>query len=243
MIENAKGRVFTYAIDDSAADLIAKSIKLHADRVDFCALTIGSIERVDFPIPGMFSVYNALAAISAMLLLGFDIDRIAEALPVCGGVKGRAEVVPTNRDFTVLIDYAHTPDALANIIKAARGFAQGRVVTLFGCGGDRDSKKRPLMGAIAAELSDFVFVTSDNPRTEEPGAIIEDILKGMEGTKTPHIVVENRREAIGRALESLESGDVLILAGKGHETYQLVGEEKRHFDEREVVAELLREEA
>ena len=136
-----------------------------------------------------------------------------------------------------MIDYAHTPDALENIIIAANAFTDGRVVTLFGCGGDRDRIKRPIMGGIAAKHSDFVVVTSDNPRTEEPVAIINEILSGMAGTTTPFRVIENRRDAIYWALENAKPGDVLILAGKGHETYQIFGKEKRHFDEREVIAD------
>jgi len=240
MIGNASGAVSTYAVLKDDADFVGKSIKLSSDRVDFCVLTIGNLVRVVLPIPGMFSVYNALAVISAAALLGFDVERVASILQTCGGVKGRAEVVPTGKDFTILIDYAHTPDALSNIIGAARGFAQGRVVTLFGCGGDRDRKKRPMMGDIAARLSDFVVVTSDNPRTEEPGEIISEILSGMENTATPYRVIENRREAIFWAIENSLASDILILAGKGHETYQIFGREKRHFDEREVVAEALR---
>jgi len=236
MARASAGPVFTYAVDDGAADLVGKSVRLLADRVDFCALMIGSINRVELRIPGKFSVYNALAVLSAATLLGIDIESATAALKTCGGVKGRAEVVPTGMDYTVLIDYAHTPDALENIIKAALGFARGRVVTLFGCGGDRDKKKRPLMGAIAAMYSDFVVVTTDNPRTEQPAAIIEEILAGMRETKTPYTVIENRREAIHWALGSLAAGDVLILAGKGHETYQVLGREKVHFDEREIVA-------
>jgi UDP-N-acetylmuramoyl-L-alanyl-D-glutamate--2,6-diaminopimelate ligase len=237
MIGSSAGTVVTYAAGDNAADFVAKSIKLHADKVDFCVLTIGNLIRVELPIPGTFSVYNALAVISASVTLGLDIQQVAAALGLCSGVKGRAEVVPSRGDFTVLIDYAHTPDALENIISAAKGFAQGRVVTLFGCGGDRDRLKRPRMGGVAVELSDFVVVTSDNPRTEEPGAIISEILKGMEGTKTPYQVIENRRDAIKWALGNAEPGDVLILAGKGHETYQILGKDKVDFDEREVVAE------
>ena len=237
MIENSDRPVFTYAVNDGNADLVAKNVSLQSDRVDFSALTIGSLNRVKLGIPGMFSVYNALSVISTALLMGFDIERIITALQTCKGVKGRAEVVPIGRDFTVLIDYAHTPDALENIIKASRVSVRGRLVTLFGCGGDRDRKKRPVMGRIAAELSDFVIVTSDNPRTEKPGAIIDEILSGMEGTTTPYKVVENRREAIYWALENAQKDDVLILAGKGHETYQIFGKEKRHFDEREVIAE------
>ena len=237
MLRNAAGRTLTFAVTDGAADLVAKSIKLHSDRVGFCALTIGRISRFELRIPGMFSVYNALAVISAAMLLDIDIECITDALSKCGSVKGRAEVVPSGTGFTVLIDYAHTPDALENITGAVRATTLGRVVTLFGCGGDRDKLKRPLMGAIAAKNSDFVVVTSDNPRTEVPGAIINDILAGMEGTKTPYRVIENRREAIHWALENSKPGDVLILAGKGHETYQIFGKEKTHFDEREVVAE------
>jgi len=237
MIKNSAGPVFTYAVNDYAADLVGKSVRLQADRVDFCVLAIGSLNRIELKIPGMFSVYNGLAVISAAMLLGFDIESVVAVLQTCDGVMGRAEVVPTNRGFTVLIDYAHTPDALENIIKAVRSSAKGRVVTLFGCGGDRDRKKRPLMGAIAAQYSDFVIVTSDNPRTEAPGVIINDIVAGMEDYGDSYRVIEKRRDAIFWALENSEPGDVLILAGKGHETYQIIGKDKNHFDEREIVAE------
>ena len=237
MLENAKCPALTYAVKNGNADLVAKNIKLYSDRVDFSALAIGSLNRVELAIPGMFTVYNALAVISATLLLGFDIERIVAFLQTCKGVKGRAEVLPIGQDYTVMIDYAHTPDALENIITAFRSFSNGRIVTLFGCGGDRDKTKRPIMGGIAAKHSDYVIVTSDNPRTEEPGEIIEQILEGMKDTTTPYCVIENRREAIYWALENSKPGDVLILAGKGHETYQIFGKEKIHFDEREVVAE------
>jgi len=239
MINSAMGDVFTYAVNDVSADLVGKDVKLYSDRVSFCALTIGNLLRLDVHIPGMFTVYNVLSVVSAALLLGLDIDTVTSALPLCEGVKGRAEVVPTGRDFTILIDYAHTPDALEKIICAARSSVSGRVVTLFGCGGDRDSSKRPVMGSVAAKYSDFVIVTSDNPRTEQPGEIIKDILVGMEGTNTPYEVIENRREAINWIINNARSGDVIILAGKGHETYQIIGKEKLHFDEREVVAEAL----
>jgi len=231
--------VMTYSVKDDAADLIAKNIKLKMDRVEFCALMIGSINKTILKIPGMFSVYNALAAMSAARLLGIEIEHAAAVMQACEAVKGRTEVVPTGSDFTVLIDYAHTPDALENIIQTVRGFTKGRVITLFGCGGDRDRKKRPLMGAIAVKLSDVTVITSDNPRTEEPGAIIKNILTGIEDTKASYRVIENRRDAIHWALENAQTGDVLILAGKGHETYQICGKEKTHFDEREIVAEYL----
>ncbi|MCL2151377.1 MAG: UDP-N-acetylmuramoyl-L-alanyl-D-glutamate--2,6-diaminopimelate ligase [Oscillospiraceae bacterium] len=233
----ARGSVMTYSIIDNSANLVGKCIKLGMDKVAFCALTIGKLIRTELRIPGVFSVYNALAALSAAMLLGIDIESAASVLQTCEGVKGRAEVVPTGKDFTVLIDYAHTPDALENIIQTSRGFARGRVITLFGCGGDRDRKKRPLMGAVAARLSDIAIVTSDNPRTEDPSEIIKDILSGLENVKTLCKVIENRRDAICWALDNAQPGDVLILAGKGHETYQIASDGKRRFDEREVVKE------
>ncbi len=157
------------------------------------------------------------------------------------GVKGRIEVVPTDTDFTVIIDYAHSPDGLENIITSLREIAKKRVVTLFGCGGDRDKTKRPKMGKIAAELSDFCVVTSDNPRSENPSAIIDDILEGMKGISTPYVVVGGRKEAIRWALEHAEKDDIILLAGKGHETYQILPTGTIHFDEREVVAEILKD--
>jgi len=237
MIKNSAGPVITYAIKNSSADLVGKDIKLQADKIDFCVISVGSINRVELSIPGMFSVYNALASIASAVILGFDIDEITPALRTYEGVKGRAEVIPTGHDFTVLIDYAHTPDALRNIITAVRGYTHGRVVTVFGCGGDRDKAKRPLMGQIATELSDFTIITSDNPRTEEPGSIIDDIVSGISDLNSSYKTLENRREAICLALDTLEAGDVLVIAGKGHETYQILGKEKVQFDDREVVAE------
>jgi len=236
MIEKSAGPVISYAVKDASADLVGKDIKLQADRIEFCILAVGSINRIELPIPGMFSVYNSLAAISAAISLGFEIESISPTLQSFEGVKGRAEVIQTGHDFTVLIDYAHTPDALQNIIKAVREFAKGRVITVFGCGGDRDKTKRPLMGQIATELSDYVVVTSDNPRTESPGAIIADIVSGIPEENTEYTVIENRHDAICAALDMLLPDDVLIIAGKGHETYQILGKEKIHFDDREAVA-------
>ena len=237
MIENSKGPVMSFAVNDITADIVGKDIKLQADKTEFCAIAVGSINRVELPIPGMFSVYNALASIASSILLGFDIDIIAPTLKSYEGVKGRAEVVPTGCDYTVLIDYAHTPDALENIITAVRSYAKNKVVTLFGCGGDRDKTKRPIMGKIASELSDYVVVTTDNPRTEEPQAIIDEIVSGIDEHCDAYKIIENRSKAICWALDNLNSGDVLIIAGKGHETYQILGNKKVHFDDREVVAE------
>jgi len=241
MIENSAGPVLSYAIENSAADLVGKDIKLQADKVDFCVVALGSINRTLLRIPGLFSVYNALASIAAAILSGFDISEITPALQSYEGVRGRAEVIPTGHDFTVLIDYAHTPDALENIITAVQGFAKGKVITVFGCGGDRDKTKRPLMGQIASKLSDFTIVTSDNPRTEDPQEIINDITAGIEGTNAAYKVIVSRNEAICCAIDSLSNDDVLIIAGKGHETYQILGKEKIHFDDREAVAQHLRQ--
>jgi UDP-N-acetylmuramoyl-L-alanyl-D-glutamate--2,6-diaminopimelate ligase len=239
MIGGTACPVFTYSALNDDADLVAKRVRVYPDSVEFCALTMEKIQTIELNIPAMFSVYNAMAALSAGLLLGFELSALAEAMKECTGVKGRVEVVPTGRDFTVIIDYAHTPDALENILRTFKELDRGRVVALFGCGGDRDKTKRPEMGALAAQLSDFVIVTSDNPRTEEPGKIIDDILAGMRETKTPYIIIDNRREAIGWAIRNAKKDDIIILAGKGHETYQTIGREKFHFDEREIVREFL----
>ena len=192
-------------------------------------------------IPGGFMVYNTLGVLAAARALRVPLSDSARVLRRSAHVKGRVEVVPTPGDYTLLIDYAHTPDALENVLTSARGFAQGRVVVLFGCGGDRDRTKRPKMGRIASDLADFVIVTSDNPRTEDPEAIIQEILAGMTDTATPYAVVPDRVAAIRYAMDHARRGDVIILAGKGHETYQIVGREKRHLDEREVVADYIRQ--
>lgn len=231
--------LMTISIKDDAGDLVAKSVKLRGDRVDFYALTTGRLVPMRLMIPGQFSVYNALCVIALGMTQNMDLDEIAEALKEARGVKGRVEVAYSDDRYTMLIDYAHTPDALENVLKAVKGFAQGRTVLLFGCGGDRDRTKRPEMGKIAGELADFVIVTSDNPRTESPGDIIDEIMVGLKGSKTPHKVIEDRRRAIAWAMDNARDGDVIILAGKGHETYQIVGTEKLHMDEREIIAEHL----
>ena len=172
-----------------------------------------------------------------MQALGVPLSDAAKALTECVGVKGRCEVVPLEAPFTVIIDYAHTPDGLKNILSTVCGFADGRVIALFGCGGDRDKTKRPRMGRIAAALSDFVVLTSDNPRTEDPYTILRDVLPAILESRTPFAVIENRREAIGFALHEAKESDVVVLCGKGHETYQEIGTIKYHLDEREVVRE------
>ncbi len=224
----------------SAAELTAKDIFLGADHVEMEVCEGAAQTHLRLGIPGRFTVSNALVALGIARQLGIALSDAVSALETAKGVKGRIEVVPTpNRDFTVLIDYAHTPDGLENVLRSVRDFCKGRVILVFGCGGDRDRKKRPIMGGIAAKYADFAVVTSDNPRTEEPMTIIEDILQGMAGTKTPYIVEENRRLAIRTALREAKKDDIVLLAGKGHETYQILGTEKTHLDEREEVAAAL----
>ena len=238
-LRTAKCPVFTCSAKNNTADLVAKDIRLLPDRVRFCAVRTGELQRVDLGIPGRFSVYNALSALSACLLLGIPLAQAAEALASARGVKGRMETVPTNGDYTVLIDYAHTPDALENALRTVRETAPGRVVAVFGCGGDRDRAKRPMMGKIGTELADFSVITSDNPRTEEPEEIIREILTGVRADKRKYIAIPDRRAAIEYVLTHHRAGDVIVLAGKGHETYQEINHMKHHMDEREIVAEIL----
>jgi len=232
--------VYNYSIEN-AATYTAKNIKISARGVIFDMEHDGKTHKVRLGIPGKFSVYNALCALACVVASGISVERAIEALTFAKGVMGRCETVYTNTDYTVIIDYAHTPDGLENIISTVKEFCEARVITLFGCGGDRDKTKRPIMGRIAGTLSDYCIVTSDNPRTEDPKAIIEDIMVGVNETDCEHIVIENRREAISYALSFAKRGDCVILAGKGHETYQIIGKTKNHFDEREVIAEFLGE--
>ena len=238
IVEGLPCKVLTYAVDNLNSDYTARNVVFSSHGVKY-ELVCDRIGRVDCPIPGRFSVYNSLCAASVALALGIPFEDVIHAIAKSNGVKGRIEVVPTNTDYTVIIDYAHSPDGLENIITSLKEIAEGRVVTVFGCGGDRDRTKRPKMGKIAAELSDFCVVTSDNPRSEEPAKIIEDILAGMQETKTPYQVIENRKEAIAWAMEHAKAKDIILLAGKGHETYQILPEGTIHFDEREVVREVL----
>jgi len=239
LLKDATCKRYFYA-EKAAADLRAEDIILESDYISFTAVTAEERVPVRVNIPGGFMVYNALDALGAVMALGVSLQEAAEALNRVAHVKGRVEVVPTpGKDYTVLIDYAHSPDGMVNVLTSVKGFAKGRTVALFGCGGDRDRTKRPKMGAVAAEIADFVIVTTDNPRTEKPADIIADILPGLEGFDTPYIVVEDRVEAIHWAMDHAEAGDVIVLCGKGHETYQEINHVKHHMDEREIVAEYL----
>ena len=196
--------------------------------------------RVTSPLVGKPHVYNMLAATATALELGYDLDSIVAGLSKCVGAPGRFERVSHPGDFAVVVDYAHTDDALLNTLKTARDLTGGRVITVFGCGGDRDKTKRAPMGRVAGEHSDLVFITSDNPRTEDPLKIIREIEKGVEETGTAFFSVSDRREAIFRAVAAAQAGDVVIIAGKGHEAYQIIGNDKFHFDDREVALEAIR---
>lgn len=224
------------------AQLTASQVELHAEGVGFTAHLAGEEARIALPIPGRFTVYNALTVLGIGAQLGISLAECAQALKFVQGVKGRVEVVPTpTTPYSVLIDYAHTPDGLENVLKSVQDFCKGRVIAVFGCGGDRDPMKRPIMGHIGVSLSDIAIITSDNPRTEEPMAIIRDILKGVKQEDGEYIVMEDRRAAIRKAMDIAEKNDIIILAGKGHETYQDIGGRKYHLDEREEVAAHLAE--
>ena len=224
------------------ADLHAENLELLSDGISFTAVYGSERVEVRLPIPGKFTVYNALSVLGCALQLGVSLSDAAKALLTAKGVKGRVEVVPTpGTDYTVLIDYAHTPDGLENVLSSVKGYCKGRLIAVFGCGGDRDPVKRPIMGQIGVDLSDIAIITSDNPRTEEPGKIIQDILKGVNSTKNNYEINENRPKAIQRAMDIAEKDDIIVLAGKGHETYQEICGVKHHLDEREVVAAYLKE--
>ena len=226
----------------SQSGLHAKNLELLSEGIHFTAILGGEEAAVNLPIPGKFTVYNALTVMGIAKQLGISLTDCAEALKTAQGVKGRVEVVPTpETPYSVLIDYAHTPDGLENVLSSVKDFCKGRVIAVFGCGGDRDPMKRPIMGEIGVKLSDFAVITSDNPRTEDPMAIIEDILKGVKKEHGEYIVIEDRRAAIRYAMDIAKKDDIIVLAGKGHETYQDIGGQKHHLDEREEVSAHLEE--
>ena len=222
------------------ADLYARDVELLSDGTRFTAVYAEQQVQVTLPIPGKFTVYNALTVLGMALQLGIGLEDAAGALATAHGVKGRVGVVPVpGKDYTVLIDYAHTPDGLENVLSSVKSFCKGRLIALFGCGGDRDPIKRPIMGKIGTDIADIAIVTSDNPRTEDPAAIIRDIVAGVDSGKNNYEVIENRVEAIHHAMDIAKKHDIIVLAGKGHETYQEVCGVKHHMDEREIVAQYL----
>jgi UDP-N-acetylmuramoyl-L-alanyl-D-glutamate--2,6-diaminopimelate ligase len=236
-IENIKCRTITYSAISDTADYTAKNILCNENGIKYEFVGVDCISRIQSSLHGRFMISNTLCATSLLLNLGFSIDKIANAIENLKPVKGRGEIVTVPKKYTVMIDYAHTPDGLYNILSSVREITKGRIILVFGCGGDRDKSKRAEMGRIAGELSNYVIVTSDNPRTENPLLIMNDILCGMEKTKSRIAVIENRRQAIEFALSKARKGDTVILAGKGHETYQIIGKEKIPFDERDIIKE------
>lgn len=236
LAEAARCEVITYGMD-TPADVGALDPRLSPLGTQFELNVRGTARAVRTPLAGRHNIYNCLAAAAAAHAVGIDLDSIVGGLEVVVRVDGRLERVPRDCDFTVLVDYAHTPEALQNVLTAVRDLTPGRVICVFGCGGDRDRSKRPKMGAIAADLSDVVVVTSDNPRSEVPEAIIGDILAGIE--RTDVIVEPDRRAAISAAIGLAEAGDVVLLAGKGHETYQEFASGRIDFDDRLVAAEVI----
>ncbi|MDO7905409.1 UDP-N-acetylmuramoyl-L-alanyl-D-glutamate--2,6-diaminopimelate ligase [Paenibacillus sp. JX-17] len=234
--------VITYGLQDHC-DVKALNISISAKGTFFHVDTFRGSADIQLRMVGKFNVYNALAAITAALIENVPLESIKESLERLPGVDGRVEAVDAGQQFAVIVDYAHTPDGLENVLRTVKEFAAGRVITVFGCGGDRDKTKRPIMGRIAAGYSDHVLVTSDNPRTENPDAILSDIEQGLLSEKVPsdrYELIADRRTAIQKAIEMASPNDVVLIAGKGHETYQLIGKEVHPFDDREVAKEAIR---
>ena len=236
---NISCKKITYSTVANDADYTAKSINYKPDGVDYELVSENSINRIKMAIPGKFTVYNSLAAAVALIQLGFSIDDVSSAIKTVKGVKGRAEIVHTNTDYTIVIDYAHTPDGLLNILNTFKDCPKNRLVVLFGCGGDRDKSKRSIMGEIAGHNADYVIVTSDNPRSEDPLSIIKEIVSGMKHIAVPYKIIVNRADAIKFAIDNAQPGDIIVLAGKGHETYQILDYGTIHLDEREIIRDIL----
>lgn len=237
LMDMATCPITTYGIDNNPF-VSARDIIITNSYSDFKMPFNKVIQRIKVDIPGRFTVYNALAAICVSIRLGAGVEDVLVGLENVK-VPGRSEVVPTTRNFTVIVDYAHTPDSLENILKASKVYTKGKIICVFGCGGDRDTAKRPMMGEIAGKLAGYTVITSDNPRSEKPEEIIRQIEEGMKKTNGKYKVIVDRKKAIEHALRKAEKGDLILIAGKGHETYQEINGEKHHFDDREVVRELV----
>jgi UDP-N-acetylmuramoyl-L-alanyl-D-glutamate--2,6-diaminopimelate ligase len=237
--EDVQNNKITYSIENSS-DTKAENIVMHSRGIEFDLVYKNENTHINLNIPGRYNIYNALGSASACLNEGVSLEAVKKGLERVF-VPGRCEIVTKNYslDYEVIVDYAHSPDGLENILTTVREFTKGRLISVFGCGGDRDKTKRPIMGEIGSRLSDITIITSDNPRTEEPQAIIKDILKGI--SKDNYIVIENRREAIKKAMSIAKKDDIIVVAGKGHEDYQELKDKVIHFDEREVIADIIKE--
>ncbi len=242
MVSKSKGKVITFAIDKDA-DLKAENIHISADGVKFKLEYNGKEYPVSLNTPGKFSIYNALGAIGACIIMGIDMNTIIEGLAENKGVSGRFQTVKSKRGFNAIVDYAHTPDGLENILKTAKEFAKGKIITVFGCGGDRDRTKRPIMGEIAGIYSDYCIITSDNPRTENPAQILDDVEPGTKKSGCEYTKIVDRREAINYAVSIAKENDLVVIAGKGHENYQIFADKTIHFDDVEEVRKAFGEDA
>lgn len=234
--------VITYGIDNDA-DVKAVNLSITGKGTSFKLESfIGDID-INLKMTGKFSVYNALAAITVAIIEGISLENIKKSIESLSGVDGRFELIDLGQDFTVLVDYAHTPDSLENVLKTIKEFANNRIITVFGAGGDRDKTKRPLMGQVATKYSDLAIVTSDNPRTENPQSIINDVLEGIgtiQSNESNYLAIVERSEAIEYAISNANMGDVILIAGKGHETYQILNNGVIHFDDREIASDAIR---
>jgi len=232
-------QTLTYSMDGEAA-LTPRDVVHGLDGIRFTLPTAKGALEVRSPLVGRHNVYNLLAGIGVGLALDVDADAMLRGIACLSQVPGRLERVDAGQDFYVFVDYAHTPDALEQVLRTVRAETPGRLITVFGCGGDRDPGKRPLMGQVATVLSDYTVITSDNPRTESPEAIVADIVPGVEPSRSYTTIVD-REQAIAHAIAEAQPKDTVVIAGKGHETYQIVGQTRRHFDDREVAREALRQ--
>jgi UDP-N-acetylmuramyl-tripeptide synthetase len=231
-------RVVRYGVR-TETDVTAHKPEFTLDGMRFKLRTREGEREFQSPLVGPPHVYNTLAAVAAGMSLGYSLDIIGDALSRCTGAPGRFERVPHKKDFAVVVDYAHTDDALLNVLRTAREVTKGKIITVFGCGGDRDRSKRAPMGEAAGSLSDVVILTSDNPRTEDPQRILADAELGLRNTGKPYKKISDRREAIYQAVLEARSQDLVLIAGKGHEDYQIIGREVFHFDDKEVAREAL----
>lgn len=238
MLEAAKCPVTTFGID-SDGDVRAENVVYYMDRSTFDVSLDGKVYSFELHVPGRFSVYNALGVIAAARMLNIPADKIVEGINAIKGVPGRIQNIPNDKGFNVIVDYAHTPDGVEKILRSVREFTEGRIITVFGCGGDRDRTKRPIMGRLAAELGDISIITSDNPRSEEPMDILKEIEVGVKPVSDAYELIVDRREAIYRAVALAKPGDSVVIAGKGHEDYEIFKDKTIHFDDAEVAKEAL----
>ena len=233
----ADREVTTFGIDNHC-NVLAKDITITNSYSDYKVKIGTKNERIKVSIPGRFSVYNSLAAICACTKLGCGSEEIKEALQEIK-VPGRSELVDNSKDLLVMIDYAHTPESLQSILETVKTYTKGKVICLFGCGGDRDKTKRPIMGEIAGKIADYTIITSDNPRKEDPQEIVSQIEEGIKKTNGKYTCIVDRVEAMEHAVQIANKNDIIILAGKGHETYQIIGDKKKPFDEKEIIKKII----